>query len=315
MRIRLRDAVLMGGALTLVGLGIGIGIPAAASGNGPQSASASGSFPHMDHVFVIMMENTTYTTILAPTNADTSYIRTLAGTYGLETQYYGVTHTSLPNYVAATSGSTWGSHSDDETQATQGKFAHLSLFDQFDQAGVSWKAYMQSMPSAGYTGNYGDCTSGPTCPGGSHGALYVRKHNPAMQYPDIFSTAHLAGNVVPLTQLTTDLRTGNVPQFSWISPNICDDMHGGAPSCPYATTTPPTTANQQRLYTDGDTFLRTWVNKIMSSKAWTGNSAIFVTWDEAGYENSTPYGPKTDPPRAAAVTWRQARSTAGATCP
>ena len=56
---------------------------------------------------------------------------------------------------------------------------------------MSWKGYMESMPSAGYTGNYGDCTSpapDPDCTRCDTGtALYVRKHNPFMQYPDIFN--------------------------------------------------------------------------------------------------------------------------------
>lgn len=51
-----------------------------------------------------------------PSNSYTRYIQTLARTYGLETEYHGVTHTSLPNYVAATSGSTWGSNNDDENK-------------------------------------------------------------------------------------------------------------------------------------------------------------------------------------------------------
>ena len=296
MRIRLRSAVLIAGAFILAGLGIGIGIPAAANpGTGPYGSRAS--FPHMTHVFVMFMENETYTTVLTSANMNTTYIQTLAHTYGLETDYHGVTHTSLPNYVAVTSGNTWGSNNDSEKQATEGDFNHLSIFDQLDQAGVSWKAYEQSLPSVGYTGDYGDCTTGanPTCTGKTTSALYVRKHDPPMQYPDIFSNPRLADNVVPLTELTTDLRHGTVPQYSWITPNICNDMHGTTgPPCPYPTTTPPTTAHQATLYTDGNTFLKTWVPKIMDSRAWTGNSAIFITWDEGGYENVSPYGPKSD---------------------
>lgn len=156
---------------------------------------------------------------------------------------------------------------------------------------------MQSLPSVGYTGDYGDCTTGSntTCTGSTTSALYVRKHDPPMQYPDVFSTARIADNVVPLTQLATDLKHNTVPQFSWITPNICDDMHGMTGStCPYPTLTPPTTAHQATLYTDGDNFLQTWVPMIMHSKAWTGNSAIFITWDESGYGNVSPYGPILD---------------------
>jgi len=294
MRIRLPSGLLLAGASAL--LGLGLGLPALASspatGTPPGSTSA---FPHLNHVFVIMMENTGSATLLTPSNP-TTFIRSAVTTYGFESSYYGVTHPSLPNYVAATSGSTWGSNNDNEAQATAGYFNHTSLFDEMNQAGVTWKGYMESMPSAGYRYNFGDCTTGanPTCTGGagSHHALYVRRHNPFMQYPDIFNNPAQADKVVPLTQLTTDLANNAVPQFSWITPNICNDMHGGAGACPYPTTTPPTTAAQTTLYKDGDNFLKAWVTKIMSSKAWTGNSAIFVTWDEGSYQNVTPFGPK-----------------------
>ena len=210
MRLGLPGAVLLAGASVLIGLSV----PAIAANTGSSALAGSGDqgapFPHMDHVFVIMMENTAYSDLLSSSNPDTTFIQSLAATHGLETDYFGVTHTSLPNYVAATSGSTWGSNNDDEAQADQGFFNHLSLTDQLDQAGVSWKGYMDSMPSVGYTGNFGDCTTSasapdPDCTGSDTGtALYVRKHNPFMQYPDVFSNPQQADNVVPLTQLSSD---------------------------------------------------------------------------------------------------------------
>lgn len=299
MRKRWFSTPLMGGASIFVGLAIGLSVPALAT-NVPARAVVHhdggrfDGFPHMKHVFVIMMENTSYSALLSPSNTNTTFIQSLASTYGLATNYYGVTHTSLPNYVAVSSGSTWGSNADDEAQADQGYFNHLSLFDQLSQAGVSWRGYQESMPSAGYTGDYGSCTNpnpDPDCTSSATGtALYVRKHNPFMQYPDIFNNPAAADKVVPLTQLTHDLNTGRVADFNWITPNICNDMHGGAPSCPYANS--PTDANQMALYQDGDNFLHTWVTAIMSSRAWTANSAIFIMWDEGGYEDSSPYGPQ-----------------------
>ncbi len=283
MRIPVHRAVVLAGASALVGLGLGLSVPAVASGPSapPGSrAESEAAFPHMDHVFVIMMENTGYNSLLTPSNTNTTYIQYLAQTYGLATHYYGVTHTSLPNYVAATSGSTWGSHSDDEAQANDGYFNHFSLFDELSQAHVSWAGYMESMPSAGFTGTK------------SSTGLYVRKHNPFMQYPDIFDNPRLADNVMPLTTLTTALRSGHVAQFVWITPNVCNDMHGGAATCPYATS--PTSPNQAKLYQDGDAFLHTWITAITHSKSWTGNSAIFVTWDEGSYADTAPYGPLDD---------------------
>ncbi len=71
----------------------------------------------MGHVFVIMMENTSYKDLLSPSNQNTKFIQHMAANNGLATNYFGVTHASLPNYIAATSGSNWGSNSDDIAQA------------------------------------------------------------------------------------------------------------------------------------------------------------------------------------------------------
>ncbi len=215
MRISLPGAVLIAGASVLIGLSV----PALAADTGSSALAGSSdrvSFPHMNHVFLIMMENTSYSDLLNPSNTNTTFIQSLANTYGLETDYFGVTHTSLPNYVAVTSGNTWGSNADDEAQANDGYFNHLSLTDQLDQAGVSWKGYMESMPSVGYTGNFGDCTTSASAPQlhrllrHGHG-LYTRKHDPFMQYPDVFNNTSWPSNVVPLTRLTSNLNSGNAP--------------------------------------------------------------------------------------------------------
>ncbi len=253
-------------------------VSASQASSGRPAAAARGSGARLDHVFVIMMENTAYTDLLSPSNPNTAFIRHLAATSGLATNYYGVTHTSLPNYIAATSGSTWGSNNDDYAQIPY--FNHQNLVDQFAAAHVSWKAYMQSLP---YAGDLVDTT-----PDG----LYARKHDPFLLYPDVISDPARADRVVPLTQLSTDLASGRAPQFSWISPNICDDMHGGATACPYPSS--PTDPNQARLYSDGNAFLRKWVGLITHSSAWTGHSAIFITWDEGGYEDTSPYAPEDD---------------------
>jgi phosphatidylinositol-3-phosphatase len=252
--------------------------PMAASAGPASGSSRNAAAPGVDplkHVFVIMMENTSFDDLLSPSNANTTFIQQLAANNGLATNYFGVTHVSLPNYIAATSGQTWGSNSDDLAQAPL--FDHQNLVDQLEAAGVSWKAYMEDLPFPGDTVS--------ATPDG----LYVRKHNPFLMYPDVFQNPARAGKVVPLTQLSTDLSTGNVPQFVWITPNSCNDMHGGPTSCPFPNT--PNDANQQALYQDGDNFLRTWVGAITQSKAWTGRSAIFITWDEGGFETSSPFGP------------------------
>jgi hypothetical protein len=265
-------------------LGAAVG-PLAASA-GANSADHAGrqapATPHrhfrLEHIFVIMMENTQYGALLSPGNPNTKFIQQMAANDGLATHYFGVTHTSLPNYIAATSGQAWGSNNDDYAQAPL--FNHENLVDQFEAAHVSWKAYMQSLP---FPGDLTDQTSN---------GLYVRKHDPFLMYPDVYTSPARADNVVPLTELATDLSTGQVPQFAWISPNICDDMHGGATACPYPSS--PKSPAQAKLFKDGNNFLQKWVGLITHSSAWTRHSAIFITWDEGGYEDTSPYAPIDD---------------------
>jgi phosphatidylinositol-3-phosphatase len=275
MRIRhLLAAAAAGACIAAV---VAWAIPASASGPaaGNVAPMQTANFPHIDHVFVIMMENTAYDDLLDPSNANTPFIRNLASTYGLDTNYFGVTHVSLPNYLAATSGSNWGSNSDDVAQAPL--LDHTNIVDQLEQAGISWKAYMENIPGPGDT-----IAQTPD-------KLYVRKHDPFLMYPDVYNDPARANKVVPLSQLTTDLSTNTVPSFVWISPNQCNDMHGGATGCPFANA--PGDANQQHLYQLGNDFLQTWVTAIMNSKAWTGHSAIFVTWDEGSFADDAPFGP------------------------
>ncbi|MCL4519926.1 MAG: alkaline phosphatase family protein [Thaumarchaeota archaeon] len=243
------------------------------------SNQTSGALP-FTHVFYIMMENHGTDSIVGSSNAP--YINNLINTYGYDNNYYGVTHVSLPNYVAAISGNNWYSNSDDPTQM----FNHTNIVDQLETNHISWKAYMEDLPSAGFSGYwYPDNLPNGTSPSVTpSNALYAKKHDPFMLFTDIANNPARTNNVVPLTQLTTDLSTNHVPQFVWISPNVCNDMHGQPPgdgaTCPYT--------NDTALIQDGNNFLQQWVTAIMNSKAWTGNSVIFITWDEAEYPNANP---------------------------
>lgn len=239
----------------------------------PQVAQVGAATPHFSHIYVIMEENTSYEDLIGNT-ADAPYINSLAQTYGFAANYYGVTHPSLPNYVAATAGGFFGSHSDNPSQ----RFAQKNIVDQLEAKGLTWSAYMQSMPSAGYTGD--------TYPGSIQ--LYVRKHNPFALFDDVLSSPTRLAHIKPADQLAPDLASGTAPNYVWISPDTCHDMHGmgskdaqavGMPWCAY----PPNDVTAHALIQQGDAYLKSLVTTIMSSKAWTPDSAIVVTWDENDY--------------------------------
>jgi phosphatidylinositol-3-phosphatase len=221
-----------------------------------------------DHVFVIMMENTGYDTLIGNPNAP--FINFAAKTTGIATNYYGVAHPSQPNYIGATSGALNGVVDDSDITIDV-----PNIVDQLEAHHKSWKAYMQS---------YSLCTTPLDHACGNQ--LYERKHNPFISYADVQNNAARVAKIVDFSQLATDLANNTVADYVWISPDQCNDMHGRG-----ATPADPCDFSQvNALISAGDRFLLNSVNAIMTSKAWTGNSVIFIVWDESDFTGSGPFG-------------------------
>jgi hypothetical protein len=276
----------------------GVAVLAAAGIATPAAAGAAGSAHHrganavtpdhghaashrLDHVFVIMEENHAEDHVIGDRNMP--FTNQLAHTYGMATNYYGVTHTSEPNYIAATSGSNWDINNDNGW-AKGNRYDHTNLVDELTAHHIPWAAYMDGMPSAGYLPD-----SWPS----SKNALYASKHNPFVLYNDVRENPSRLERIKPIDALAADLNSRDAPRYVWISPDMCDDMHGGVYSavaghpetpCPYSNTAGD--ANDEALKAKADSFLRRTVETIMHSRAWTGNSVIFVTADETDYDGS-----------------------------
>ena len=181
------------------------------------------------HVFLIVMENRSYSQAIAST-----YVSSLAARYAIATDYHAVSHPSLPNYLALTSGTTWGIADDGfHTLPPGGIGAQLS------NAGIAWRAYMESMTNGCFQSPY----------------PYALKHNPFAYYGSACPP-----QVVPFTQLASDL-AGNTPQFSWITPNLCNDGHDCSSSV-------------------ADAWLSHTVPAILNSNAWQDAGMLVITWDE-----------------------------------
>jgi phospholipase C len=225
---------------------------------------------NFQHVFVIMMENTGYDSLIGNSNAP--WINAAAATYGLATNYFGVTHPSQPNYIAATSGSTNGVANDNDITINV-----PNIVDQLEANGRTWKAYMQSLSL---------CATKLDHACGNQ--LYERKHNPFVSYLDVQTNPARMANIVDLSQLSSDLASNSTtPDYVWISPDQCHDMHGRGGG---GSSDPCDFSHVQGLIAAGDTFLSQTVSEIMASPAWTGNSVIFITWDESDFTNSGPFG-------------------------
>lgn len=205
------------------------------------AADPAAPVPAFKHIFVIVLENHTYDQVIG--NRAAPYLNTLAKQYGLATQYYGVAHPSLPNYLALTGGDTFGITKD----CIDCFVDQPNLADQIEAHGRSWKAYMESMPSP--------CFVGDAPP------LYRQKHNPFIYYDGIRNDPARCGQIVPLTALADDLKANTLPDFSWITPNMCNDGH----DCEIGAT---------------NTWLETWIPAILESPAWRDDGALFITFDE-----------------------------------
>jgi hypothetical protein len=163
----------------------------------------------------------------------------------LSTASHGVTHPSLPNYLAILGGSTFRITTDCSPAACPVNATNLASL--LSAHGRTWKGYMESMPAR--------CGTTST-------ASYAVKHDPFVYFNNIRRTS-LCRNVVAYTQLATDLRTdATTPRFAFVTPNICNDMH----DCSVAT---------------GDAWLGRFATRVMNSPAWkTKRSLLVVTFDE-----------------------------------
>jgi phosphatidylinositol-3-phosphatase len=198
-----------------------------ASACGPSAPTAT-SQPR--HVFVIVMENHSFDEAMGGV-----FTASLAARYGVAENYHAVSHPSVPNYLALTSGSTWDIHDDGYRV-----LPNSDIGSQLARAGVSWRAYMEGLVSAG-------CLTSPL--------PYDPGHNPFAFYG-----GQCPANVVPLTALSADLG-GSTPRLSWITPDRCHDTHDCSVSV-------------------GDEWLRQHVKQIQASQAFNSNGVLFITWDE-----------------------------------
>jgi hypothetical protein len=257
-----------------------------------------------------MMENHGTDEIIGNT-ADAPFVNELAAHHGVAMNYFGVTHPSLPNYLSMLSGNFQGIWDDckagaditcapeefvpdsgDATDtllltpaqiasasATPHMFAGPNLVDRLEDHGHTWKAYMQSIPEVGSTVEYW-----PYDPAsGAPRKLYAQKHNPFEYFSDIRNDATRMQQIVPFTQLQSDLDADTVPTFVWISPDQCNDMHGVSAANAAALGNPGCGGTDADVIALGDQFLASTVHAIESSKAWQKDSAIVVAWDEDDY--------------------------------
>ena len=185
----------------------------AAPAGAPRSAGSlvqhpchSGRPAAITHIVVIPFENHSYSAILGR-SAPPSYLKTLASKCGTATDFTAihVPH-SLPNYLAVTSGTISGITGD----CSPSKSCITGARSIFGEVGrYHWRLWAESMPT-------------PCSP--TNTTLYAPRHAPAVYY------SRLAGGECRRDMLPLSGQPSIRRPFTWITPNLMDDMHDGTPA-------------------------------------------------------------------------------------
>ncbi len=199
--------------------------------------------PNFEHIIIVVFENKEFGTVMG--SAKMPYFNKLAQSYTLLNQYYAVTHPSLPNYLAMIGGDTFRITFD----CTSCNVNNQSLPDLIEASGRTWKTYQEDMPLPCFTG--------------AEAGNYAIKHNPFIYFMPIWLDAQRCNrSIVPLTQLASDLAAGALPNFIFVTPDLCNDAHDC--DVPIA-----------------DIWLRSFMNQLLPPLDQSGQPYLIVlTWDE-----------------------------------
>lgn len=212
--------------------------PPPADPTAPAAPVGAASAP--THLVLLVEENHELDQVIGSPQAP--FLDRLAASGTLLTSYYAIGHPSLPNYLALIGGETFGIHND----CTSCHIQAISLVDQLESVGITWKAYYQDLPAPGANV--------------SHASAYTKKVDPFLYFDDIRTSPARSHKVVPLAQLNRDLAAGGLPRFAVVAPDLRQDMHSG-----------PVAA--------GDRFLRHLYDRLAASPAWP-DTRLVVTFDE-----------------------------------
>lgn len=196
--------------------------------------------PPSTRVFVVLEENHSFADVIG--NSGMPYLNSLASKYALGGQYFADAHPSLPNYFMLTTGRTETNNND-----FAGTISDDNIVRELVKANKTWRAYAESLPSVGYTG-------GDVYP-------YFKHHDPFVYFSEVIGTSQ-AGNVVPFSQFSSDLANSQLPDFSFIIPNVLDDAHDGT-------------------LTAADQWLSTNIDPLIKSSAFQSGAVLIIVFDES----------------------------------
>jgi len=254
MKRHYRTALLVSLLLALAGVAPAVAAVHGGATGANRPAAMCGNriaVPKYKHVIVILEENHSYGAIVRSPAAP--YLNSVIAQCGLATSYHSVTHPSLANYLALTSGGPVSSLrpylGDCPPMSCSGLVRSNDIFHQLARRG--WMSFEESMPRS--------CD--PYASGN-----YAPKHNPALYFSDLHKSCPQRDVALGSPRKSTLLHAlkseRSAPALMVVTPNLCDDMH----SCSVGA---------------GDTWLRTWLPLITRSTVYKHHdTAVFIVWDE-----------------------------------
>ncbi len=218
--------------------------------------------PNVQHVFVVMEENTNFADVCGPNNVSMPFLCGLKAQGSFSANYYSPAHPSIGNYEDLA----WGlvSTNDDSCAPMTCGFAFSgdNVVREVLAAGKSWKGYAESLPSACYFG-------------GDNGQ-YAARHTPIAYLSDVQGNCsnRLVAFEDPNLGFAHDLANNSLPSYAFITPNLCDDANDCAlPASPVP-----------------DRWLQNNVLQPLLSSGHlnqtTGDTVVIVTFDESGTDNT-----------------------------
>jgi hypothetical protein len=213
---------------------------------------------HFDRVVIVVLENQGTRQALADSN-----IATLVKQGAWFSNYHGLGHPSLPNYLGMVAGSTFGLESDQRPAPIPA----ASIVDRIEKKGLTWKAYAENYPGHCFLGS--GAGEGYLAPKAKPTELYARKHVPLLAFAAIQNDPTRCARVVNAREFMRDARAGALPNYSFYSPNMFNDGHD-------------TSLETSTLW------LKKFVQSLRETPAMRQRTLLVITWDEGGGEDFRP---------------------------
>jgi phosphatidylinositol-3-phosphatase len=256
--------------------------------------------PRVGHVFILLLENEGYQVSFGPASP-AHYLNQLKRRGALVSNYYGISHFSLGNYIALISGQApnpatisdceqftefVASGTTPDGQAIGSGCVYpanvATVTNQLEARGLSWRAYMEDMGNDPQRES-ASCGHPPigaadNTQAAQIGDQYATRHDPFVYFHSVIDSPSCAQHVRNLRALDADLKSiAATPNYVFITPNLCHDGHDGGPASRCVDGEPGGLVSADR-------FLRSVVPHILASAAFRLDGLLIITFDEADIE-------------------------------